>query len=59
MLKKIQDLGPIMLLGVFAWLSKVLGTRTGAGGPNIFGGSVTPSVLVLLRISTKLSLIPN
>jgi hypothetical protein len=34
-------------LGAPAWLSKVLGTRTSVGGPNILGGSVT---CVLLKI---------
>jgi hypothetical protein len=36
------ELGPIELLGASERLSKVLGTRTTIGGPNIFGGSVTP-----------------
>jgi hypothetical protein len=41
MLRKVKGLGPIKLLGASAWLSKVLGTRTGASGPNILGGSGT------------------
>jgi hypothetical protein len=44
MLRKIQGLGPVKLLGASAWLSKVLGTRIDAGGPNILGGSVTFSI---------------
>jgi hypothetical protein len=36
-MKKIQELGPVKLSGAFAWLFKVLGTRTSVGGPNILG----------------------
>jgi hypothetical protein len=46
MLWKMQDLGPVKLLGACAWLSKVLGTRIDVGVPNILGGSVTsPGVI--------------
>jgi hypothetical protein len=40
-LKKMQEAGPVELLGASAWLSKVLGTGTSVAGPNILGGSVT------------------
>ena len=43
-LKTVQDLGPIKLLGAPAWLSKVPGTRTGAGGPNILRGSAAENI---------------
>jgi hypothetical protein len=42
MLRKIQELGPVKLLGVYAWLSKVLGMRTSVGEPNILGGCHSP-----------------
>jgi hypothetical protein len=45
MLKKIQEPDTIKLLGTSAWLSKVLRTRTGVGGPNILGGFVTSSTM--------------
>jgi hypothetical protein len=45
-MKKIQELGPVKLLGASAWLSKVLGTRTVVGGPNILGGSITFSLFI-------------
>jgi hypothetical protein len=41
MLKKMQDSGPLKLLGAPEWLSKVIGTRTYAGGPYTLGGSAT------------------
>jgi hypothetical protein len=44
MLKKIREPGLVKMLGASAWLSKVLGTRTGVGGPNILGGFVTASI---------------
>jgi hypothetical protein len=43
MLKKMHEVGPVELLGASTRLSKVLRTRTSIGGPNILGGSVTPS----------------
>jgi hypothetical protein len=42
MLRRMQDLGPLKLLGASVWLSKVLGTRTDVGGPNILGGTEAP-----------------
>jgi hypothetical protein len=44
MLRKIQEPCPVKLLGASAWLSKVLGTRTGVDGPNIFGDSITAGI---------------
>jgi hypothetical protein len=41
MLEKMQEAGPVELLGASAWLSKVLGTRITVSGPNIVEGSVT------------------
>jgi hypothetical protein len=38
MWKKMQAEGPVKLLGASAWLSKVRGTRTAVGGPNILWG---------------------
>jgi hypothetical protein len=45
MLKKMQESSPVELLGASVWLSKVLGTRTAIGRPNILGDSVTISFI--------------
>jgi hypothetical protein len=44
MLKKMQDPDHIKLFGTPAQLFEVLRRRTGVGGPNILGGSVTTGI---------------
>jgi hypothetical protein len=43
-LKKMQESGPVKLLGASAWLSKFVGTRTTVGGPNILRGSIIAGI---------------
>jgi hypothetical protein len=44
---RIRSCTPVKLLGASARLSQVLRMRTGVGGPNIFGGSVTSGIGVV------------